>query len=572
MEAMQGNPPAKVLMSAEEEAAYGIPNISPKADFKTHGGKSSSREFKKMPQSLEAEKGVLGSILLGGEKTMYLVERKCTAEHFHNPVHRTFYEILREMFDFGVPIDLVTVTQQFEDRGMLENIGGAGFVTEMYCFVPTPENVSYYIDIMVEKNALREIILFAEKTRANAFDLSNETKLDAKLMVAKLMQEISRIEAIVKGNEEVDNLSFSDLANYDTNNDANTVLGSRWLCKGGGCLWVGQSGLGKSSLAMQAAITWAQGKSLWGVKPPKGKRLKSLFIQAENDEGDLAEMLQGVLMAAELPEGMTRAQFIEDMNKYIVFHRDVQHTGHEFGRSARRLIDKFQPDLVWADPLLSYVGDDLSKQAVASEFLREILNPIAMDTGIVWMLLHHTGKPPSDPKAKSGWTDHDFSYDAFGSSELVNWARAVNVLKSLGEGVFELRFAKRGKRAGLREYDEYEDRNGEYEEGKELPPFTTVTYLKHAEKGIFWDRIETPSEIVEKKKSKENGQSSEKVGEDTIYEIMMLDNIGRKAGQIQALVTDDCGVTSRTFYRHWNKFKKGARCRQDAKTKLWFAV
>ena len=145
----------------------------------------------------------------------------------------------------------------------------------------------------------------------------------------------------------------------------------------------------------------------------------------------MAEMMQGVLRACPVPEGMTREDMIADLEQFLIFKRDTIHTGADFARCASRLIEKHQPDLVWVDPLLSYVGDDISQQRVASTFLRNTLNPIAMNTGIVWMLLHHTGKPSTDPRARAHWTDHDFSYAAFGSSELVNWARAVNVLEEL---------------------------------------------------------------------------------------------------------------------------------------------
>ena len=203
---------------------------------------------------------------------------------------------------------------------------------------------------------------------------------------------------------------FEELEALDTKNDPNSVLGYRWLCRGGSCLLVGQSGLGKSSFGTQAGIMWAQGLDLWGISPSqRGRRLKSLYIQAENDAGDMAEMMQGVLRACPIPEGVSRKDFVADIGKYVVFKRDAIHTGIEFARNATRLIEKEQPDLVWVDPLFSYVGDDISQQRVASQFLRNTLNPIAMNTGIVWMLLHHTGKPSTDPRARAHWTEHDFS-------------------------------------------------------------------------------------------------------------------------------------------------------------------
>ena len=52
-------------------------------------------------------------------------------------------------------------------------------------------------------------------------------------------------------------------------------------------------------------------------------------------------------------------------------------SGEEFANAVRMLVAKHKPDLVWLDPLLSFIGDDISKQDVCSYFLRNLLTPIA---------------------------------------------------------------------------------------------------------------------------------------------------------------------------------------------------
>lgn len=76
-------------------------------------------------------------------------------------------------------------------------------------------------------------------------------------------------------------------------NDPAELLRNRFLCRGGGLLLVGPTGVGKSSLSMQAKILWALGRPAFGIVP--ARPLKSLLIQAENDDGDLAEMRDGVI-------------------------------------------------------------------------------------------------------------------------------------------------------------------------------------------------------------------------------------------------------------------------------------
>ena len=145
--------------------------------------------------------------------------------------------------------------------------------------------------------------------------------------------------------------------------------------------------------------------------------------------------------------------------------------------------------MVWFDPLLSFVGDDISRQDVCSRFLRQLLNPIAHETGVVWMIMHHTPKPSTDPKSKSGWNRTDMSYSAAGSSELVNWARAITILRSTkNDGEFELLLAKRGERAHATSLD-----------GSR----TKLLHLKHSEEGILWEQRAAPVSVKPPKKSKE---------------------------------------------------------------------
>ena len=164
-------------------------------------------------------------------------------------------------------------------------------------------------------------------------------------------------------------------------------------------------------------------------------------------------------------------------------------TGEEFANAVRHLVAKHKPDLVWLDPLLSFIGDDVSKQDVCSYFLRNLLNPIAHETGVVWMMMHHTPKPSTDPKSKSGWNATDHSYAGTGSSELTNWARAVCVLQpTKDESRFVLRMAKRNKRTGAIDLDDNR---------------TSLVHLKHAEDSILWEQTAAPFALPKPKKTKE---------------------------------------------------------------------
>jgi RecA-family ATPase len=276
-------------------------------------------------------------------------------------------------------------------------------------------------------------------------------------------------------------MRISQLAGYDTTHDPNNILGKRWLCRGGSLVVVGQSGIGKSSLCMQLMILWALGLPAFNITPVAP--LRSVLIQAENDVGDLAEMYQGVRRGM----GLTPEQEAI-LNERIFIYRDTTRTGAEFVDAASALVDRHKPDLVWADPLLNYIGDEISEQRVISEFCCKLLNAVSLRTGVVWCLLHHTGKPSRDPKAASHWTASDLAYSGLGSSALVNWARetAVLVRVKMPDGdppTFQLSMTKRRTRAGM------VDSTG---------TLTDTIFVRHAQHGgICWEQCESPEPEAE---------------------------------------------------------------------------
>jgi RecA-family ATPase len=280
---------------------------------------------------------------------------------------------------------------------------------------------------------------------------------------------------------------WEQLVNFKEDADITQLLGKRWICRGGSALWVGSSGLGKSVLCLQAAITWAAGRDLFGISP-HGKPLKSLIVQAENDEGDVAEALQGILKALDLT-----AEELDRVKQNIVIVRDCTSTGERFVDRMRRLAEKHKPDLAWVDPLLAFIGGDLSSQETAGGFLRNLLNPLALSGGFAWMLMHHTPKPTRDG---SGYQGHDKAYSGFGSSELTNWARAVLMLSPCGQDeqgtyTYKLEVTKRGKRSGLRPSVTASD----FIATKTQP----LVHLKHADRGMAWIEVGAPEKSVGRK-------------------------------------------------------------------------
>ena len=124
-----------------------------------------------LPQSQDAELGVLGSVLLSPKEVMgECVEKKISPEHFHVPAHASIFEVLRELYDANKPIDFILLTQLLRDRLLLDKVGGPAFVTSLFTFVPTAANAAYYIEILKEKHTLRQVITTCTEFAARSYE------------------------------------------------------------------------------------------------------------------------------------------------------------------------------------------------------------------------------------------------------------------------------------------------------------------------------------------------------------------------------------------------------------------
>ena len=199
---------------------------------------------------------------------------------------------------------------------------------------------------------------------------------------------------------------------------------------------------------MQAMLLWALGKSAFGIAP--ARRLKSLLIQAENDEGDLAEMRDGVVNGMELQQEEAAAA----LANIVVCREDARTGAGFFALTVRPLLETHRPDILWIDPALAYLGSDTNSQQDVSAFLRNELNPLLHEFECAAVVVHHTNKPPKKNEG-TGWTGTHLAYLGSGSSEWANWARAVLALRSTqAPGIFELSLGKRGGRLNWRAPDE----------------------------------------------------------------------------------------------------------------------
>ncbi len=126
------------------------------------------------PQNLEAERSVLGAMLLEKETIPKVAQIITSSSDFYSEIHRLVYEGIISLFDKNKPVDLVTLREEFGKRGKLEEVGGAAYLAELVNSVPTTTNVSYYAWMVKEKQILRELLKAAASISALSYDASQD--------------------------------------------------------------------------------------------------------------------------------------------------------------------------------------------------------------------------------------------------------------------------------------------------------------------------------------------------------------------------------------------------------------
>lgn len=128
------------------------------------------------PHSQEGEQGVLACIFLSPQECIPIcIEKfKDRSDVFYELRHRNLYELLVEFYDAQKPVEIIGIQQALRDRQQLDSVGGVGYLASLPDAVPSAANLGYYIDIVLEKHALRLTIGACSETIGRAYEFSGE--------------------------------------------------------------------------------------------------------------------------------------------------------------------------------------------------------------------------------------------------------------------------------------------------------------------------------------------------------------------------------------------------------------
>ncbi|MCD6257375.1 replicative DNA helicase [Candidatus Aerophobetes bacterium] len=141
------------------------------------------------PHSLEAERSVLGAMLLEKETVPKVIQIIDHPDIFYSDLHRIIYEGILKLFDSNRPVDLITLREEFRKQGKLDKIGGSSYLVDLINSVITTANVEYYAEIIKEKYILRNLLKAADKISG----LCYEDSLDLDIILDKAQSLIFSI-------------------------------------------------------------------------------------------------------------------------------------------------------------------------------------------------------------------------------------------------------------------------------------------------------------------------------------------------------------------------------------------
>jgi hypothetical protein len=443
----------------------------------------------KTPQAEQAERAVLGCLLFQPQTAWStVIQTGLAGTDFLHPQFAAIFQGIKEAAEEGASLDPIALFHRLAGQSIPFHL-----LSDLAAGFPSLEPLPEWCRLVQDASRRRDLL--TKLTQATKAISEGESTGD----VVRGLGEAVTVASAEQGLGSIVQSTFNELLSYDTECDRNTLIGNRWLCKGGSVLINAQSGIGKSSLTMQLAIGWAMPRDTpertvfvdlltFGIIPVRP--LKSLILQAENDIGDQSEILQSVI--SKYGKHHCDEPVRNDLNERLVFYRDNVHSGAEFLRVLEALVIKHKPDIAWIDPLMCYVGDDISDQKVVTEFCNG-LNRISSKTGVVMALIHHLPKP----REGSARTESDLAYAGFGSSALTNWAREVVTLQRVetppnDPPTCSLTMTKRRLRAGLICWDTSKP--------------TSKIYIRHSNEperhGMIWQPCRKPVLDEEEEKPK----------------------------------------------------------------------
>lgn len=215
------------------------------------------------PNSVDAERAVLGAILKDQEGISIVLEVFNSPEHFYVPKHRIIFKAILSLYGKNEPADITTVSNELQKTAELEPIGGRVYLVGLIEEIVSIANLKYHCDIVLEKSTLRKLINTSTEiitscysadvpvmellnnAEANIFSISQERLKKGFIPLKDLMPETF---------DQIENLQSNDSTLMGTKTGYTEIDEmTNGMHNGDLIIVAGRPSMGKSSLVMNMA-------------------------------------------------------------------------------------------------------------------------------------------------------------------------------------------------------------------------------------------------------------------------------------------------------------------------------
>jgi len=247
------------------------------------------------PQNLEAERSIIGAILIDPEVLPNIAEI-LKVEHFYSPQHALIYEAIIQLYQASKPVDMVTLTSQLKKNNKLQQVGGSAYISELIATVPTSAHSTEYASLVKEESTRRNLIALASKAQELAqsqerpleevldelesklFSISQNTiKRDFVTAAQLVEQHIEAMEEYSRNPNAMHGISTGLKA-------VDMILGG--LHKSDLLIVAARPGVGKSSFALEiarhAAVEDGRSVGIFSLEMPANQLIKRILASQSN--------------------------------------------------------------------------------------------------------------------------------------------------------------------------------------------------------------------------------------------------------------------------------------------------
>lgn len=351
----------------------------------SHKNQSSSENntsLKVPPQNLEAERAILASVLMDNYHLNQCLEF-LRPDDFYKDAHRKIFQAMIDLNERNEPCDLITLSTDLTAKNLLEQVGGASYLSFLVDSIPSAANVTAYAKLVKEKSLVRNLItqsteIIGQCYTSNDVDelIDNAERRIFSVSESKVKQGFSMVRDLVKqGYHQVEQMHenrgrLTGLSSGFTDLDKMT----HGLQNGDLIIIAGRPSMGKTAFALNIAENAAQKSSaktaIFSLE--MGKEQLVMRMLTSQARVDASAIRRGELKDSDWPRILEACDVLGHMNIFID-DQPAQST-LEIRAKARRLAKERGLDLIIIDylQLMRGAGNEQSREQEISAISRSL--------------------------------------------------------------------------------------------------------------------------------------------------------------------------------------------------------